>query len=131
MKPIALHTVPSTVFDRLAQDVIVSRLQPNGRFVDTYVADLVDGDQFYVPEKELPTATDTEILDFVIKNQKDLGWIISPDSAEPDGTSTIVYFERSGDLATIAERKVKTGDTPALLGSFREVVTELIDNQEL
>ena len=128
MTPITLHTVPSTVYDRLAQDVIVSRLQPNGRFTDTYVADLVDGDQFYVPEKGLPTATDTEILDFVIKNQQDLGWILSSDC---DGTSSIVYFNRNGDLETIAERKVKTGDTPALLGAFREVVTELIDNEEL
>ena len=128
MTPITLHTVPSTVFDRLAQDVIVSRLQPNGRFADTYVGELVEGDQFYLPEKELPNATDTEILDFVIKNQNDLGWVLSSGF---DGKSTIVYFKRSGDLATIAEREVKTGDTPALLGAFREIVTELINHKEL
>lgn len=128
MTPITLHTVPSTVYDRLAQDVIVSRLQPNGRFTDTYVADLVDGDQFYLPEKELPMATDTEILDFLIKNQPMLGWTISEFKYADE--SCVHAFDRE-TLSDLGERTFKSGDTPALLGSFRELFSELIHNEEL
>ena len=127
MTPITLHTVPSTVYDRLAQDVIVSRLQPNGRFTDTYVADLVDGDQFYLPEKELPMATDTEILDFLIKNKGSWSWTITDLIT---GESSVHAFKVS-DLTKLAERRFKTGDTPALLGAFRELFSELIHNEEL
>lgn len=128
MTPITLHAVPSTVYDRLAQDVIVSRLQPNGRFTDTYVADLVDGDQFYLPEKELPVATDTEILDFVVKNQPRIGWAIS--EFEWLDESCVHAFDRE-TMSDLGERTFKFGDTPALLGSFRELISELIHNEEL
>ena len=128
MKPITLRTVPSTVYDSLAQDVIVSRLQPNGRFTDTYVADLVDGDQFYVPEKELPMATDTEILDYLVSNKPRFSWTIT-DFAHSGESSVHVYTV--DDLDELAERRFKTGDTPALLGAFRELITEIINNEEL
>lgn len=74
MKPIIIHRVPSAVYDRLAQDVIVSRLQPNGRFTDTYVADLVDGDEFYVNQSELPPRTGDQILIFIAENEIGFEW---------------------------------------------------------
>tara|TARA_R100001463_G_scaffold125834_1_gene183352 strand:- start:13 stop:393 length:381 start_codon:yes stop_codon:yes gene_type:complete len=126
MKQIELHEYPSSI-EKLSQDTIVSRLQPNGRFVDTYVADLVEGDQFYMPEKELVLSTDTEILDFVIKRDDDFLFTVTD---HVDGQSTVTFFERYG-LETVVQRKFKTGDTPALLGAFREMVTELIHNREL
>ena len=126
MKQIELHEYPSSI-EKLSQDTIVSRLQPNGRFVDTYVADLVEGDQFCMPEKELILSTDTEILDFVIKRDADTMFTITDLC---DGESTVTFFKRDG-LETVVQRKFKTGDTPALLGAFREMVTELIHNQEL
>ena len=128
MKPITLRTVPSTVYDSLAQDVIVSRLQPNGRFVDTYVGELVEGDQFYLPEKELPLAGDIEILDYLVSNKQRLSWTIT-DFAHSDESSVHVYTV--DDLDELAERRFKTGDTPALLGAFRELITEIINNEEL
>ena len=130
MKPITLRTVPSTVYDSLAQDVIVSRLQPNGRFVDTYVGELVEGDQFYLPEKELPLAGDTEILDYLVSNKQRLSWTIT-DFAHIDESSVHVYTVDDHAYAELAERRFKTGDTPALLGAFRELITEVINNEEL
>lgn len=128
MKPITLRTVPSTVYDSLAQDVIVSRLQPNGRFVDTYVGELVEGDQFYLPEKELPLASDTEILDYLVSNKPRFSWTIT-DFAHSGESSVHVYTV--DELDELAERRFKTGDTPALLGAFRELITEIINNEEL
>jgi len=128
MKPITLRTVPSTVYDSLAQDVIVSRLQPNGRFVDTYVGELVEGDQFYLPEKELPLASDTEILDYLVSNKPRFSWTIT-DFAH-SGESSVHVFTVD-NLDELAERRFKTGDTPALLGAFRELITEIINNEEL
>ena len=128
MKPITLRTVPSTVYDSLAQDVIVSRLQPNGRFVDTYVGELVEGDQFYLPEKELPLASDTEILDYLVSNKPRFTWTIT--DFDHSGESSVHVF-RVDDLEELAERRFKTGDTPALLGAFRELITEVINNEEL
>ena len=112
----------------MAQDVIVSRLQPNGRFADTYVGELVEGDQFYLPEKELPLAGDTEILDYLVSNKQRLSWTIT-DFAHSDESSVHVYTV--DDLDELAERRFKTGDTPALLGAFRELITEIINNEEL
>lgn len=74
MKPVIIHKVPGSVYDRLAQGVIVSRLQPNGRFTDTYVADLVSGDEFYVDQKELPARTGDQILVFIAENEIGFEW---------------------------------------------------------
>lgn len=74
MKPIVLHSVPSGVYDRLNQDVIVSRLQPNGRFTDTYVADLVPGDSFHVDYRELPPRSADNIMKWVGDNQITWEW---------------------------------------------------------
>lgn len=66
MQAITLHTAgESPLFDRLSQSLIVSRLQPNGRFVDTYVADLVTGDKFFVPVHELPPRSGDHILAWI------------------------------------------------------------------
>ena len=128
MQTIDIYTYPDGKADQLAQDDIVSRLQPNGRFTDTYICELVEGDQYYIPEKELILSTDTEIIDFLLKNQSEIGWTII-EYAHKDISS--VYSFSKEDLAQINEREFPTGDTPALLGAFREMVTELIHNEEL
>ncbi len=128
MKTIDIYTYPDGNADQLAQDDIVSRLQPNGRFTDTYVGELCEGDQYCIPEKELILSTDTEIIDFLVKHKEGIGWTVI-DYAHNDTSS--VYSFSKGDLKQINEREFPTGDTPRLLGAFREMVTELILNEGL
>ena len=127
MKTIDIYTSPHGKADQYSQDTIVSFLQPNGRFTDIQVGELCDGDQYFIPEKELILSTDTEIIDFLVKNQSKIGWSIFDSS---QGTSKVYSF-RKEDLSNLTERKFPTGDTPRLLGAFREMVTELMNNEEL
>ena len=127
MKTIEIYTYPHGKADQYSQDTIVSFLQPNGRFTDIQVGELCEGDQYFIPEKELILSTDTEIIDFLVKNQSKIGWSIFDSS---QGTSKIYSF-RKEDLSNLTERKFPTGDTPRLLGAFREMVTELMNNEEL
>jgi hypothetical protein len=127
MKTIDIYTYPGGKADQYSQDTIVSFLQPNGRFTDIQVGELCDGDQYFIPEKELVLSTDTEIIDFLVKNQSKIGWSIFDSS---QGTSKVYSF-RKEDLSNLTERKFPTGDTPRLLGAFREMVTELMNNEEL
>lgn len=128
MKTIDIYTYPHGKADQYSQDTIVSFLQPNGRFTDIQVGELCDGDQYFIPEKELVLSTDTEIIDFLVKNQSKIGWSIFDHST---GNSSSVYSFRKEDLSNLTERKFPTGDTPRLLGAFREMVTELMNNEEL
>ena len=128
MKTIDIYTYPHGKADQYSQDTIVSFLQPNGRFTDIQVGELCEGDQYFIPEKELVLSTDTEIIDFLVKNQSKIGWTIF-DSSEKRTSS--VYSFRKDDLNHLIERKFPTGDTPRLLGAFREMVTELMNNEEL
>lgn len=127
MKAITLHTIPSDEVAALSQDAIVSKLQPNGRFTDEYVGELIAGDQVFIPQNELPPASDTEILDYLISGKGSWSWTISDFVT---GESAVHAFKVE-DLSEIGERRFKTGDTPAMLGAFRELVTELIHEQEL
>jgi hypothetical protein len=128
MKTIDIYTYPGGKADQYSQDTIVSFLQPNGRFTDIQVGELCDGDQYFIPEKELVLSTDTEILDFLVKNQSKIGWTIFDSSNK---RTSSVYSFRKDDLNHLIERKFPTGDTPRLLGAFREMVTELMNNEEL
>ena len=128
MKTIDIYTYPHGKADQYSQDTIVSFLQPNGRFTDIQVGELCEGDQYFIPEKELVLSTDTEIIDFLVKNQSKIGWTIFDSS---DKKTSSVYSFRKDDLNHLIERKFPTGDTPRLLGAFREMVTELMNNEEL
>jgi hypothetical protein len=128
MKTIDIYTYPHGKADQYSQDTIVSFLQPNGRFTDIQVGELCEGDQYFIPEKELVLSTDTEIIDFLVKNQSKIGWTIFDSS---DKRTSSVYSFRKDDLNHLIERKFPTGDTPRLLGAFREMVTELMNNEEL
>ena len=128
MKTIDIYTYPHGKADQYSQDTIVSFLQPNGRFTDIQVGELCEGDQYFIPEKELVLSTDTEIIDFLVKNQSKIGWTIFVSSNK---RTSSVYSFRKDDLNHLIERKFPTGDTPRLLGAFREMVTELMNNEEL
>lgn len=124
MRPITLYTVPSTVHDRLSQDVIVSRLQPNGRFVDTYVADLVDGDQFHVPTNELPPRSADIVLKFIGDNKLNWEWERGfPEHDEPH----IVEIMRDG-LNVLIRFPYKHEDHT---GALREALEYVMDQEEL
>lgn len=124
-----LHTFPQG--QQLSEgEVVQIRKIQSGQYVfrDCYFHELQEGDQYIIPEQvEIPLASDTEILDFLLTNQPKIGWTISDLT---DGTSSVHAFERD-HLDEIDERRYSTGDTPALLGSFREMMTDIINNQEL
>jgi hypothetical protein len=128
MKTIDIYTYPGGKADQYSQDTIVSFLQPNGRFTDIQVGELCDGDQYFIPEKELILSTDTEIIDFLVKNHSKIGWTIFDSSHK---RISKVYSFRKEDLSNLTEQEFPTGDTPRLLGAFREMVTELMNNEEL
>jgi hypothetical protein len=129
MTDIKIHTFPEG--QQLSEGEIVQiRKRKSGRWVfrDCYFADLQDGDEYIIPQQaELPLASDTEILDFLVKNKGLWSWTITDFIT---GDSSVHAF-RVSDLTKLAERRFKTGDTPALLGSFRELFSELIHNEEL
>ena len=128
MKTIDIYTYPHGKADQYSQDTIVSFLQPNGRFTDIQVGELCDGDQYFIPKRELVLSTDTEILDFLVKNQPKIGWTVS--EFKWKGESCVHAFKRES-LEDIGERSAVLGDTADLLGAFRELFTEIINNEEL
>lgn len=126
MKPIVLHSVPSGVYERLSQDVIVSRLQPNGRFADTAVADLVEGDTFHVDYRELPPRSADNIFKWIGDNQITWDW----DRGLPhldDGYPHIVTIAKNG-LHDLHHHKY-THDDHA--GALREALEYVMDQDEL
>ena len=75
MEKITLHTYPNGSASRCGYDTIVQKLLGNGRFTDIYVHELEDGDRYVYPvNKELPPITDTEIIEYLIKNRIDFWW---------------------------------------------------------
>jgi len=122
MKTIDIYTYPDGGADRLAQDEIVSRLQPNGRFCDTYVADLVEGDQYHIPERELELATDEEILNRFLRGD------ILFNKSEYNGQKYLCIFER--DTLETVEKRDYTSDAQ-VRGLFRELMTKIIHDETL
>jgi hypothetical protein len=119
MQTIDVYTYPDGKADQYSQDTIVSLLQPNGRFTDTYVGELIEGDQYYMPEKKLPMATDTEILDFMLDN--DIGY------SRSDSWVGLWNREDSSDITELTFDPSKT-DVRAV---FRELMSEVIHNRTL
>jgi len=128
MQKIDVYTYPDGKADQLAQDYIVSRLQPNGRFTDTYVGELVEGDQYCIPKKELPMATDTEILDLILEGKT--GWVVVELTDQKD----LLIYEK-GSLDDLARGTLHpTGNATeeqCLRGLFRELMSEVIHNRTL
>ena len=129
MTDIKIHTFPEG--QQLSEGEIVQiRKRKSGRWVfrDCYFADLQDGDEYIIPEQvELPLASDTEIIDFLVLNHSEVKWTISD---FVDGTSSVHAFKNQ-NLDEIGERRFKTGDNPGLLGAFRELMTDLINEKTL
>jgi hypothetical protein len=89
-------------------------------FEDAYFQDLQDGDVYIIPaQAELPPATDTEILDFIL--DKELGWTVLDDWFK-------VWDKNTMDDLIDRQYDPKVTD---LRSAFREAVTELIHNTEL
>jgi len=121
MKPINIYTYPDAI-KRLSQDYIVSRLQPNGRFVDTYVADLVEGDQYHVPVKSLPPRDPSQILDYIASNLLTFEWI-----EDLDGDITeLVVSEDGGQLRELVRYPWNKSKTQ----TFREAIEYVMDQDE-
>ena len=89
-------------------------------FKDAYFHELQEGDVYIIPEQvELPPATDTEILDFIL--DKKLSW-----------TEIGAWFKiwDKDTLDDLIERNYDSKVTD-LRSAFRETVTELIHETEL
>ena len=126
MNIITLHTVPSSVHDRLAQDTIVSRLQPNGRFTDTYVGDLVEGDQFFVPEKELPPRDGDDILNWIGKNQVEWEFDKGFPHLDPEEPHKVIITVRG--LQELVRHEYVDDDHA---GALRDALEFAMDQEEL
>lgn len=50
---IKTSTYPFGPASRLPDDTIVQRLQSNGRFIDAYKHELIEGDEYYAPYKKV------------------------------------------------------------------------------
>ena len=89
-------------------------------FEDAYFQDLQDGDVYIIPaHAELPPATDTEILDFILDSN--LGWTAI------GGWFKVWSKDTMDDLITRQYDPKVTG----LRSAFREEITALIHNAEL
>jgi len=89
-------------------------------FKDAYFHELQEGDVYIIPEQaELPPATDTEILDYLL--DRSLGWTV------------LDNWFKIWDKNTMEDLLQSNYDPEAtdLRSAFREAVTELIHNNEL
>lgn len=122
---IELHTFPHG--QQLSDGELVQvQVKQSGRliFKDAYFHELQDGDVYIIPEQvELPMATDTEIIDFLLDN--DIGMT----SNIANNCGWVALWKRE-NYKDIAERQFDTEKTD-LRSVFRELVSEAIANQEL
>jgi hypothetical protein len=89
-------------------------------FKDAYFHELQEGDVYIIPTQlELPPATDTEILDYLL--DESIGWTV------------LDNWFKIWDKNTMDDLIQRTYDPKVtdLRGAFREAVTELIHNCEL
>jgi len=98
-------------------------------FKDAYFHELQDGDKYIIPEQvQLPLASDIEILDYLIDNQKTLAFSIYE---RTDDTSEVYCYEKE----TIKQiGGVVTGKHPLkseIRGAFRELMSQVIHNDKL
>jgi len=122
---IELHTFPYG--QQLSDGELVQvQVKQSGRlmFKDAYFHELQDGDVYIIPEQvELPMSTDSEIIDFILDN--DIGF-----SQNIIGNNGWVAIWERGAYKDLAERKFDTEKTD-MRSAFRELVSEVIANQEL
>ena len=105
-------------------ELIQVRVSEGSRLVfkDTYFHELQEGDVYIIPEHvQLPPATDTEILDYIL--DKKIAW------TNIEGLPWFKLWNRE-TLDDIVEKKFDSEVTD-LRSAFREAVTELIHNSEL
>jgi hypothetical protein len=72
MSIIKTSTFPKGKHYQLKQGEIVQLLQANGRFRDCYVTDLMDGDEYFMPEGIVPPRTDSDRVAFINKGRYDI-----------------------------------------------------------
>ena len=130
MSTITLHTYPQG--QQLSDGELVQvqvKISGSLVFKDAYFHELQDGDKYIIPEQaELPMATDTDILDYIIDNQDTLGFNVYK---HHDDTEEVYCYEK-GKLKQIAG--VVTGKLPLaseIRGAFRELMSQVIANDEL
>ena len=120
-----IHTFPQG--QQLSEGEIVQiRKIQSGRYIfrDCYFNELQEGDQYIIPEQvELPMATDTEVLDFILDN--DVG--ITHTLSSTRGWVAIWNRETSKDITDRSFDPEKTD----LRSVFREMVSETIANNNL
>jgi hypothetical protein len=103
-------------------ELIQVRVQQSSRLVfkDAFFHELQEGDVYIIPTQlELPPATDTEILDYLL--DRSLGWTV------------LDNWFKIWDKNTMEDLLQSNYDPEAtdLRSAFREAVTELIHNNEL
>ena len=97
-------------------------------FKDIYFHELQDGDKNIIPDQvEMPLASDTEILDFIIQGK--VKWIIDDDS----WCGGVLIYDADNTTNDLARVAVPPADFSQknIGGAFREAMTEAINNQEL
>lgn len=98
-------------------------------FKDAYFHELQDGDKYIIPEQvQLPLASDIEILDYLIDNQKTFAFSVYKNH---DDTEEVYCYEKE-TIKQIAG--VKTGKFPLkseIRGAFRELMSQVIANEKL
>lgn len=111
-------------------ELVQVQVAQSGRLVfkDAYFAELQDGDKYIIPEQApLPLASDTEILDFIIRGK--VRWIIDDDS----WCGGVLVYDAENATSDLARVAIPNDDfnQKNIRGAFREAMTEVINNQEL
>lgn len=111
MSIIKTSTFPKGKHYKLKQGEIVQLLQANGRFRDCYVTDLMDGDEYYMPEGIVPPRTDSDRVAFINKGRYDIQF--SP------ATETCDIYDNETKDSTLGD-----------FDTWTEAVNALIDLEE-
>ncbi len=129
---IELHTFPHG--QQLSDGELVQvQVAQSGRLVfkDIYFHELQDGDVYCIPEQvEIPLCTDTEILDFMLSDK--IKWMLM-DYGSGFKQKLIIYDKETNEDYAQADFIVPEGFSHEehFRGLFRELVTDVINNQEL
>ncbi len=111
-------------------ELVQVQVAQSGRLVfkDAYFHELQDGDKYIIPDQvEMPLASDTEILDFIIRGK--VKWLISDES----WCEGVLVYDAEDTVNDLANVHVLPADFSQknINGAFREAMTEAINNQEL
>lgn len=125
-----IHTFPHG--QQLSDGELVQvQIQQSGRlmFKDAYFQELSEGDRYIIPEQVgIPLATDTEILDFILEGKT--AWTV----VDLGDRKELVIYDK-GSLDDLAKATLSPMDNATemqcIRGLFRELVSEVINNQQL